>query len=555
MNKTAILHIPESQYSFAYGGEELRLRLRTARDDVGEVTLIYAVKYDWLTDRRSVPMKKSFSDELYDYYTVSLHVPDPRIGYIFYLKSGREAYYYSEEGLTVRYDHEKGYYNFFQYPYINSADVHRKPDWCEDAVFYQIFVDRFCCGDGGKDRSYINKQWGEVPDPKSFYGGDLRGIIEKLDYLQTLGITAIYLTPVFRSPSNHKYDTVDYFHVDEMFGSNADLKELADEVHRRGMKLVLDAVFNHCSMHCAQFRDVLQNGKKSRYFDWFLIRGDRPDPTQCNYACFAGCSYMPKWNTSNVQVQDYLLEVALCWMRECGIDGWRLDVADEVSHDFWRRFRKAVKRENPQAILIGESWHDANPWLRGDEFDGIMNYSFTKACIDFFATETRTVHSFRARLSELLMRNTDQVNEMMLNLLDSHDTERFLTLVGEDKQMLGCALAVMFFFTGMPCICYGTEIGMIGEYEPDSRRTFDWDQSHWDRRLWKTVQTLAAMKREKKIGGKISLSVRGDLLVIERERCMLIVNAGGKPLTFAGKNGYHVIGARSWIVEDKEERT
>ena len=161
-------------------------------------------------------------------------------------------------------------------------------------------------------------------------------------------------------------------------------------------------------------------------------------------------------------------------MRACGIDGWRLDVADEVSHDFWRRFRKEVKRENPQAILIAESWHDAGSWLRGDQFDGIMNYSFTKACIDFFAKKTRTVQSFCDRLNELLMRNTDQANEMMLNLLDSHDTERFLTLAGEDRAALRCALAVMFFYPGMPCICYGTEIGMIGEYEPDSRRTFDW---------------------------------------------------------------------------------
>ena len=302
---------------------------------------------------------------------------------------------------------------------------------------------------------------------------------------------------MFRSPSNHKYDTIDYYTVDAMFGSNEDLRRLMQEAHGRGIRVILDAVFNHCSMYCPQFQDVIEQGKNSRYFDWFIIHGERPDVQRCNYECFAACNYMPKWNTNNVQVQDYLLNVALYWMRECGIDGWRLDVADEVSHDFWRRFRKEVKRLSPQAILIGESWHDANAWLRGDEFDGIMNYSFTKACIDFFAKGTRTAQSFCGRLSELLMRNTDQVDQMMLNLLDSHDTERFLTLVGEDRAKLRCALAVLFFFPGMPCICYGTEIGMVGEYEPDSRRTFDWNEEHWDRELQETVRKLAKLRKRR----------------------------------------------------------
>ena len=552
MNKAAILHIPESRYCFAYGKDQLHIRLRTAKNDLESVTLIYAVKYDWLTDRKTVQMQKQYSDDLYDYYTIALSVPDSRIGYIFYLTDEKEAYYYSEEGLTVDYDHEKSYYNFFQYPYINEADIHSKVDWCGQAVFYQIFIDRFCCGNAEKDRTYINKRWGELPDPKSFYGGDLKGIIGKLDYLCDLGVTALYLTPVFRSPSNHKYDTVDYYHVDEMFGSDADLKELVNKAHARGMKIVLDAVFNHCSMHCAQFRDVLKKGRASEYFYWFIIHGDKPDPENCNYECFAACSYMPKWNTSNEGVQTYLIDVALYWMRECGIDGWRLDVADEVSHDFWRKFRKAVKHLNPNAILIGESWHDAGAWLRGDQFDSIMNYSFTKACIDYFANGTRSAQSFCDRLSELLMRNTDQVNEMMLNLLDSHDTERFLTLAKEQKEALLCALAVLFFFPGMPCICYGTEIGMIGEYEPDSRRTFDWNEAHWDRSLMDTVKTLTRLKREK-IGGGARLYTQGELLVIERDKCLLAVNFTDRGLTFTEQTCCHEIGARSYAVIDKED--
>lgn len=523
MNKEAILHIPKSQYAFAYNQKELRIRLRAAKDDLDKVEIIYAVKYNWLTDRKSKQMQKSYSDALYDYYTVTLDVPDSRIGYIFLLQSGEEQYYYSEEGLTVDYNHDKSYYNFFQYPYINEIDLHKKVAWCDQAVFYQIFVDRFHMGSSSKDKRYIDKNWGELPKPKGFYGGDLPGITEKLDYLQDLGINSIYLTPIFQSPSNHKYDTIDYEEVDAMFGTNRDLKELVESAHKRGIKILLDAVFNHCSYLCKQFQDVLRKGKESVYYDWFIIRGDRPVLEQMNYECFAACNYMPKWNTNNPEVQKFLLHIATKWIKEYGIDGWRLDVADEVSHDFWRQFRKAVKAAKPDALIVGENWHDSRPWLEGDQFDSIMNYSFTKACLDYFAYEKYSAQRFCERLSEILMRNTDQVNEMMLNLLDSHDTERFLTNVGENADKLKCALAVLFFFVGMPCIYYGTEIGTAGGYDPDSRRTFDWDKTHWNMDIYNTVKDLIRLRKEQ-IGGGIRIYAQNDLLVIERGTLSLIVN-------------------------------
>lgn len=523
MNKEAILHIPKSQYAFAYNQKELRIRLRAAKDDLDKVEIIYAVKYNWLTDRKSKQMQKSYSDALYDYYMVTLDVPDSRIGYIFLLQSGEEKYYYSEEGLTIEYNHDKSYYNFFQYPYINETDLHKKVDWCDRAIFYQIFVDRFHMGSCSKDRNYIDKDWGELPKPKGFYGGDLPGITEKLDYLQDLGINSIYLTPIFQSPSNHKYDTIDYEEVDAMFGTNRDLKELVESAHKRGIKILLDAVFNHCSCLCKQFQDVLRKGKGSVYYDWFIIRGDRPVLEQVNYECFAACNYMPKWNTNNPEVQKFLLHIATKWIKEYGIDGWRLDVADEVSHDFWRQFRKAVKAAKPDALIVGENWHDSRPWLEGDQFDSIMNYSFTKACLDYFAYEKYSAQRFCERLSEILMRNTDQVNEMMLNLLDSHDTERFLTNVGENADKLKCALAVLFFFVGMPCIYYGTEIGTAGGYDPDSRRTFDWDKTHWNMDIYNTVKDLIRLRKEQ-IGGGIRIYAQNDLLVIERGTLSLIVN-------------------------------
>ena len=178
MNKAAILHIPKSQYSFAYSTGELRIRLRAAKSELDKVEIIYAVKYDWLKDRKTKLMQKSHSDALYDYYTVSLDVPDSRIGYIFFIQSGEEKYYYSEEGLTVDYNHEKSYYNFFQYPYINKVDVHQKVEWCDRSIFYQIFVDRFHIGKTTKDISYIDKKWGELPKPQGFFGGDIKGLLK-----------------------------------------------------------------------------------------------------------------------------------------------------------------------------------------------------------------------------------------------------------------------------------------------------------------------------------------------------------------------------------------
>ena len=226
------MHIPESQYCFAYGKNELRIRLRAAKNDLDSVTLIYAVKYDWLTNRKSVPMQKGYSDALYDYYTVALPVSDSRIGYVFYVTRGEEAYYYSEEGLTVDYDHEKSYYNFFQFPYINAADVHARVGLVRPCGVLSDLRRPLLPRDREKDTSYINKN-GARSRPEELLRRRPEGHHRKAGLSGELGITALYLTPVFRSPSNHKYDTVDYDRVDEMFGSNDDLKELVQLAHRR----------------------------------------------------------------------------------------------------------------------------------------------------------------------------------------------------------------------------------------------------------------------------------------------------------------------------------
>lgn len=498
MNKYALQHIVDSSYCFPVSSNEIVLRLRTAKNDIVRAQVIYESKYIIGTSQKSAEMTKSYVGELFDFYEVKLKLTDTRLAYVFYIDDGERCYYFSEDGATEKYDFTIGFYNFFQYPYINEADILQCVPWLKNAVFYQIFVDRFAMGDTQKNTSYINCKWGDIPTPKTFAGGDIRGIIQKLDYIKEIGCNAIYLTPIFQSISNHKYDISDYYNVDTQFGSNSDLKQLVDTAHQKGMRIVLDAVFNHCSEHMMQFQDVLKKGKDSRYYDWFVIRGKEIDQEVVNYETFAACAYMPKLNTSNEEVQEFLLDIGTHYLKEYDIDGWRLDVSDEISHDFWRKFRHRIKETKSEAVIIGENWHDANNYLRGDQYDSIMNYAFTKACLDYFAFGTKDAKQIAWKLNEILMRNTKPVNDMMLNLLDSHDTHRFYKEVGKDRFKMKAALSLLFLFQGVPCIFYGTEILTEGGYDPDCRRCMDWDKAVFTGEfadIYKLLQQLSKLRQ------------------------------------------------------------
>lgn len=538
MNEAGMLHIPDSRYCFAVGTKELVIRIRLAKEDKDtKVFLLYGKKYDYHLKRQRKELFVGYEDQTFVYFEAKLMLEDTRLAYIFCLEDKTGTFYFSEDGLTKEYDFENGFYNFFQMPYINQVDVLPSLPWMREAVFYQIFVDRFAQGDFNKDQSYITMQWGDTPTPKNFAGGDLLGILKNLDYLSDLGVTALYLTPIFKSPSNHKYDIVDYYEIDQQFGSKEQLKLLIETAHQKGMRVVLDAVFNHCSMLSKEFTDVLRKGRKSKYHDWFLIDGDFPDVKVVNYECFASCYYMPKWNTSNPMVQEHLTQIGLYWIREFDIDGWRLDVSDEVSHQFWRKFRIAVKNEKEDCVLIGENWHDAYPYLMGDQYDSIMNYAFTKACLDCFATGKLSAQGMSGRLNHILMRNMEQVNQMNLNLLDSHDTHRIFTQIGASKEKLLAALSLMFIFPGVPCLYYGTEICMEGGYDPDSRRTFDWNKDNWDKDILEKMKSLIQLKKDKRIqDGEVKIYSKSGLLVIERklnkDKLVFYLNLSNQPQVF-----------------------
>lgn len=497
MNKYAVQHIMDSSYCFPTGEHDITIRLRTAKDDISQVWIFYESKYRIQEHQNKAEMAKVFSGSEFDYYSISLHLEDTRLAYVFYLFDGKEYKYFSEDGLTDTYDYSKGFYNFFQFPYINKVDILPMVDWMRSARFYQIFVDRFNIGDKSKDMSYVNMEWGEKPTPKSFAGGDIKGITEKLDYIKSLGIDSIYLTPIFKSISNHKYDISDYLEIDKDFGTKEDLRDLVDKVHEKGMHIVLDAVFNHCSDEMIQFQDVLKKGSDSEYHDWFIIDGDKPDQEKVNYETFASCNYMPKLDTSNPEVRKFLIGIAVHYINEYHIDGWRLDVSDEVSHDFWREFRRAVKEAAPEAVIIGENWHDASVYLKGDQYDSIMNYAFTKAALDYWSTDQLDAKGMAQRLNDLLARNSDTVDHMMLNLLDSHDTHRFFSEVHEDESRLKEALCLLYLYPGVPCIFYGTELKTTGGYDPDCRKCMDWDKAAGvdQTDIYKIITTLADLRK------------------------------------------------------------
>ena len=478
MNKYAIQHIPDSEYAYPLNENTLRLVLKTAKGEkFKEVSVLWNNKYDFAKRRNFTRMRLLCHDAMYDYHVCDLTSTDARFAYVFLLTlQSDEEYYYSEEGVTSEYDFKHGYYTFFQFPFINETDVIKVVPWARDAVVYQIFIDRFKRGDSGKDDTYITQAWEQVPGAKDFAGGDLKGIIDKLDTIQDMGFNTLYLTPVFRSPSNHKYNVTDYAKVDPMFGKNADMYALLEAVHARGMHVILDTVFNHCDESNPLFMDVKEKGRASEFYDWFIVHGDFPekyDTRTCNYEIFADCPYMPKWNTSNPKVREYLIQIALTYLA-WGVDGLRLDVADEVSHVLWRELKAAAKEKYPHALLIGEVWHENGMYLSGDEFDGVMNYKLQKVFADYFAGDLLSAQEAAERINRVIMCHRRQTNVMMLNFLDNHDTPRFLRLCGENEENLRAALVALYFSAGIPCVLYGTELPLTGDGDPDCRRTYDW---------------------------------------------------------------------------------
>lgn len=392
------------------------------------------------------------------------------------------------------------------------------PEWVKQAVFYQIFPDRMARTRKPVDdpaMAVALEAWDSPPTPSGYKGGDLWGVLEKLDYLQELGITAIYFTPIFQSACNHRYHTHDYYQVDPLLGGNAAFFDLLAAAHQRGMKVVLDGVFNHCSRGFFFFNDILENGPHSPWLDWFRIEGwplSAYDGTQpANYQSWVNNRALPTFNHDHPAAREYLMRVGEYWVRQ-GIDGWRLDVPYEVkTAGFWQEFRHRIKAINPDAYIVGEVWTDARPWLDGNQFDGVMNYLFTGPTIafaagnrvrmdlvekpDYFPYPALDAADYGAKIQELLALYPWDIQLAQLNLLSSHDVARIRSVVDEDEASVVLATVLLLTFPGAPSLYYGDEVGLAGELDPDCRRTFP-PKSAWNQALLQIHKDLIALRHQ-----------------------------------------------------------
>ncbi|HHD1596088.1 TPA: glycoside hydrolase family 13 protein [Enterococcus faecium] len=562
MDTAAIYHRPESEYAFLYTNTRFRIRLRTRKNDIKKVYVLCGDPYTITTEKwyqKQRPMKKCLSTNVHDYWEIEVTSETRRLQYAFHVVGEDNTdCFYGDQGIFPYRENVITEPNFyFRIPYFHQIDRFTIPEWVKETVWYQIFPERFANGDKANDPEHTLPWGSKDPDREDFFGGDLQGVRDHLDYLTDLGVNGIYFCPIFKATSNHKYDTIDYYEVDPAFGDKKLLKNLIDEAHKRGIRIMFDAVFNHMGVHSPQWQDVLKNGEKSIYKDWFHIRffpvdsyqmTDLPETAEnIPYDTFAFTPFMPKLNTANPEVQKYLLDIATYWIKECDIDGWRLDVANEVDHHFWKKFREAVTEIKPDIYILGEIWHSSQAWLQGDEFHAVMNYAFTDSIKDYFAKKKITASQMVSGMNHQQMLYRDQVNEGTFNLLDSHDTARILTLCQGNKELMKSVMAFMFLQKGSPCIYYGTEIGMTGEDDPDCRKCMIWEKEEQDLELFGFIKELVSLRKQ--LSKIISEGSTQWLIVYDREDKLYFTRELEGQIIYV----YFNQSKEPWVVEQENE--
>ena len=496
MNYAAIRHEATQDYCFCLEPGKFLLRLQVGKNDLRKVTLHSRDKYLPLKlkdTRKATPMEWVACDGHRDYYETVLEFKMVCMRYCFELedREGKRVFY-SNCGFTdsIPEDMER----LFDCPQtLREEERFQVPQWAANKVIYQIFPSRFAT-----HKQISEKVWYQSPiGPKADLEGSLRGIIEHLDHIRNLGADIIYMTPIFRSNSAHKYDTIDYYAVDPSFGTEQDLKELVEKAHSKGLRVILDGVFNHTSPEFFAFADLVKNGANSPYKDWYYVEKFPVCriPGLHNYKCFGYFWGMPKVNLGCADAARYFTDVALYWLRKTGADGWRLDVADEISHHFWRGFRKTLKAEFPEALIVGEVWHHAPDFLQGDQWDSVMNYPFYRSVLDYAADSSITATQFLGNLGFQRGNTPTAVYPLLWNLIGSHDTARILHLCGEDKNRHKLAAALQLLMPGMPMIYYGDEVGMTGAKDPDCRRGMLWDENRQDQDMLAWYRNLLHLRK------------------------------------------------------------
>ena len=486
MNRAAVIHRSNSEYTYALDNDTVAVKLRTGKDVeraflINEDPFIHELnrKADWYGNKDE--MKKWL--ELRDciIWRIKVRPEYKRLQYYFQLECEGEQYSLYEDRLCLTSEENDRSKHFFKFPWLNSSDVIAPPSWVENTVWYQIMPERF-----SRDKNFENngqyREWGDMNNAQleDLYGGNLRGITERLPYLKELGISGIYMTPIFQSFSSHKYSTVNYTLIDPGFGTDEDMVRLVETAHSLGMRVMLDAVFNHCGRFFAPWKDVQKNGKASPFYDWFFINGDNIDKDDYSTAdgrfySFSFWAGMPKFNTNNPEVVRYFTEITSSWVKGWGIDGIRFDVGDEVSHTFLRSLYDSLKSISPDIYLLGEIWNDSLGWIANREYDAVMNYPLSKCINDFWQYPSMNTTDFLYYLNYCRSLYPEQSARVMFNFLDTHDTPRAIESC-KNKDVLLQKLCALITLPGTPCIYYGTEIAMSGMYAPFNRRCMPWDE-------------------------------------------------------------------------------
>lgn len=489
MKREAIFHNSRDNMCYQANNDEIVVSIMTGKD-VSSVEIQWGDPFSagimggteaW--SGQAELMSDVLELENHLWWSIRLKPKYKRCKYFFKITSDDECLYLFEDGFyresELNIPGKRMQYFFF--PWMNSADFFETPSWVEDAVWYQIFPERFARD--GEHKQEL-KPWKSEPikgfNSKLRYGGNLKGVTSRLEYLHDLGITAIYFNPIFKSPTDHKYNIDDYYEIDEDFGTKEDFRELCEKAHSMGIKIMLDMVMNHSGIYFPPFADVMKNGEQSKYRDWYMINKfpvtlDKSTRDGRFYS-FAFTQFMPKLNTNNPEVMDYFTRVCEYWVGEFGVDGLRFDVANEVSHRFLKLLRSRVKAINPDVYLLAEIWHDSTQWLHGDEFDAIMNYPLTETISGFWHNPKMNSKQLEQGVNRCTTMYPEQSSRVMFNLLDSHDTERLYYRCKHNEDVFFQQLTLLFSLYGSPCIYYGTEIMLDGAHDPDCRRCMPWDE-------------------------------------------------------------------------------
>lgn len=554
MDLAAIFHESRTPMCCMTDPETLQITLRTGRE-VERAELICADPYEagiaggeeaW--QGRRIAMEPWLELEHHQLWRIVLKPPFRRLRYVFALTQAQEQWYCYEDGLRPNLQLD-GRVQCFQMPWMNPADCIAPPDWVRHTVWYQVYPDRFCRGGSGRPGA-LPWRHGPVTNAERF-GGDLAGIAQKLPYLAGLGVNGLYLNPIFAARSFHKYDTTDYTRVDPDFGTEADLQELVRQAHANGIRVMLDAVFNHCGPGFAPWRDVVEKGPGSAWRDWFFVNrwpveeGRTDDGRYFSFSFHGG---MPKLNTNHPAVQDYLIGLCEDWVRRYGIDGLRFDVGNEISHAFLRRLRVRLKALKPDLYLLGEIWHDAPAWLEGDEYDAVMHYPLQSAVRRFFEDESLPARAFGWQAGRCLAAYAPQVSAAQFTLLDSHDTIRLRSRVRSEDEFWQ-QLAALFTLPGSPCVYYGTELALEGGRDPDCRRCMPWDELDTDagRARLDAMRSLIALRRTEPDlqGSEVTFCPgSGRLVRYRRGSVEVCLNAGTAPAALMP--GGTALFARGW---------